>query len=338
MSTPAAEVRSFAVTIPAGTAQDDPYTADIYFPARDVVAVSWRVPPGPSGLMGWRLTMSGGQVVIPTGGGWIVADDQYDTWPLTGFPDSGYWEVTGYNTGAYDHTVYLDFLLDLITEAVSSPQIVSIAPGTVTTPVTTSTPVTTPVSVSTGITTPVTTSTPYVSTPPVSIPPVTTPPPVSIPPVTTPTVTTPPPVTTPPVTVPPPVTVKQPVFADIVVPNVTGMRRDAAGELLTKSHLTPRYTGPEGVVTAQSPKAGALVKTGSTVTLTIRVTGAGPLTALFKLPDVVGKRREDAGAQLRAADLVPVFSAAQGTVRAQDPKAGTYVKAGSTVHLTLAGS
>lgn len=114
MTTPAAEVRSFAVTIPAGTPAAAPVTTLVSFPPRLVTGVRWTVPPGPSGLMGWRLTMSGGVAVIPTGGGWIIADDASGTWPLTGMPDSGAWEVTGYNTDVYDHTVYLVFLLDTV--------------------------------------------------------------------------------------------------------------------------------------------------------------------------------------------------------------------------------
>ena len=114
MTTPAAEIRSFTATIPAGTTSDAPVTIDIPFPPRIVEAVTWQVPPGPSGLMGWRLTMSGGNAVIPSGGGWIIADDRVGTWPLHGYPDSGAWEVTGYNTDVYDHTVYLEFLLGLL--------------------------------------------------------------------------------------------------------------------------------------------------------------------------------------------------------------------------------
>lgn len=113
MTTAAREVRSFQVTIPAGTPASAPYTADVSFPPRELLGVHWKVPPGPSGLMGWRLTMSGGLPVIPTGGGWVITDGDSDTWEVESQPDSGAWEVTGYNTDIYDHSVYLDFLVAL---------------------------------------------------------------------------------------------------------------------------------------------------------------------------------------------------------------------------------
>jgi hypothetical protein len=109
----AAEVREFAAVIPAGTPQGAPVTVDVSFPQRIVRQVTWRVPPGPNGLMGWRLSMGGVQVIPTNRGAWVVASDQAETWPLDGLPDSGAWQVTGYNTGAFPHTVYLAFLLDL---------------------------------------------------------------------------------------------------------------------------------------------------------------------------------------------------------------------------------
>lgn len=128
------------MTIPAGTAQSSPLVTPVSFPDRVVSGVHWKVPPGPSGLMGWRLTMSNGIAVIPVGGGWIISDDDSDTWVLSNQPTSGQWEVTGYNTDVYDHTVYITFLLDLTggqtapvpmtaNEALSSPASVSTAPS-----------------------------------------------------------------------------------------------------------------------------------------------------------------------------------------------------------------
>lgn len=117
----AQEIREFPVTVPAGTPLASPVTVDVSFPERVVDAVSWRVPPGPSGLMGWRLTSAGTPVIPIQPDGWIVTDDDSSTWPLDDYLDSGNWQVTAYNTGAYDHTVYLTFLLDLPGGAVAPP-------------------------------------------------------------------------------------------------------------------------------------------------------------------------------------------------------------------------
>lgn len=109
----AQEVREFAVLVPHGTAKSAPLVTDVSFPSRTVLAVSWRVPPGPSGVMGWALTSAGAPVIPIQPGTYVVTDNQSATWDLTGYLDSGNWQMTAYNTGLYDHTVYLTFLLDL---------------------------------------------------------------------------------------------------------------------------------------------------------------------------------------------------------------------------------
>lgn len=108
----ASEIRSFQVTIPAGTPVSAPFTQAIAFPPRTVVQVDWQVPPGPSGLMGWALTVAGQPVIPRNPGSYIVADGVQRSWPLEGYPDQGAWQVTGYNTDIYPHTVYLDLLLE----------------------------------------------------------------------------------------------------------------------------------------------------------------------------------------------------------------------------------
>lgn len=109
----AQEIREFAVLVPAGTVKSSPLVTDISFPEREVIAVSYRVPPGPSGVMGWALTSAGTPVIPIQPNTFIVTDNQAATWDLEGYLDSGNWQVTAYNTGLYDHTVYLTFLLDL---------------------------------------------------------------------------------------------------------------------------------------------------------------------------------------------------------------------------------
>lgn len=63
--------------------------------------------------MGWALTSAGTPVIPIQSSTYIVTDNQFATWELEGYLDSGNWQVTAYNTGLYSHTVYLTFFLDL---------------------------------------------------------------------------------------------------------------------------------------------------------------------------------------------------------------------------------
>lgn len=111
------EVRRFTATIPPGTAIAAPVTVDISFPPRLVRTIDWRVPPGPTGVMGWRLSMGGVQVLPTRSDAWVIEDDHADTFMVDGYPDSGAWQLIGYNTGVNPHSVYLTFHLDLIRAA-----------------------------------------------------------------------------------------------------------------------------------------------------------------------------------------------------------------------------
>jgi hypothetical protein len=56
-----------------------------------------------------------GQQIIPiNSGGWIISDDDKITWPVQGLPESGAWQLIGYNTDIYDHTIQVRFLTSLI--------------------------------------------------------------------------------------------------------------------------------------------------------------------------------------------------------------------------------
>lgn len=109
----AREVRHFTATIPAGTPIAAPATVAIAMPPRIVRSIYWRVPNGPMGNFGWRITMGKVQVIPSAGDLFVVANDEHGTWEVHDFPDSGAWEVTGYNTGANPHSVYLAFHVDL---------------------------------------------------------------------------------------------------------------------------------------------------------------------------------------------------------------------------------
>jgi hypothetical protein len=108
-------VFEFQPTTPSGTAESSPYTKDLTLPQYEVQLIQWVVPPGPQGNLGWQLWYSGA-IVVPQNGGWIITDNERNTWELDELPVAGDWQFHGYNTGDYDHTVYLRFLVNPLTQ------------------------------------------------------------------------------------------------------------------------------------------------------------------------------------------------------------------------------
>lgn len=117
----ASQVFSFQVTIPPGTPLATPFRQNITLPDRKVDILEITVPPGPGGAMGFAITTRGINVIPTVAGTYIVTDDRHISWPLTDQPTSGDWEVSGYNTGVWPHTVYLDWLVDLVDIPASQP-------------------------------------------------------------------------------------------------------------------------------------------------------------------------------------------------------------------------
>lgn len=109
----AREVRTFACTIPHGTASTAPVTIATTFPPRVVERIDIRVPPGPRGEVGFRIGNRGVQVLPVNAPAWIIDDDTERSYQLVDQPDSGDWSLIGYNTGTYDHTITVSFVLGL---------------------------------------------------------------------------------------------------------------------------------------------------------------------------------------------------------------------------------
>ena len=116
----AREVRRFPVTIPAGTAKASPQTTNLSFPFRVVRELEVRIPPGPRGEVGFAIGGSGQPVIPVEAGAYLVTDDEIIRWPLDGFWDSGSWQMRAYNTGRFDHTLEVRFLVDLPQEVEGS--------------------------------------------------------------------------------------------------------------------------------------------------------------------------------------------------------------------------
>lgn len=113
----AREIQEFQVTVPAGTPASAPVRTSIAIPVRIVRRIDWRVPRGPMGTLGFLLSMGGVPVLPVPAGTYVIADGESGTWLVDDQPDSGAWQVTAYNTGAYPHSVYLTLYCDL-----TSPQ------------------------------------------------------------------------------------------------------------------------------------------------------------------------------------------------------------------------
>lgn len=116
----AREVRHFTASIPAGTPQNAPAAVALAMPVRQVSQIDWRVPNGPLGVLGWQLAM-GGVKVLPLGDNFVIANGESGTWHVDGQPDSGAWQLIGYNTGGHAHSVYLAFHCDLPVRIVAPP-------------------------------------------------------------------------------------------------------------------------------------------------------------------------------------------------------------------------
>ncbi len=128
----------------------------------------------------------------------------------------------------------------------------------------------------------------------------------------------------------------------VAVPGVIGLSRDSAESQISAAGLVPgvqeqESEEPEGEVIGQDPGAGAELRLGSTVTITVS-TGIEQVV----VPDVVGIGAGDAEGQLSAEGLVPVRRegpvpdpAQDGQVIDQRPAAGVQVEPGRQVVIVV---
>lgn len=107
------QVYAFAVTIPAGTPVATPQVTDVAIPVRIVRRIVVRIPPGPLGFMGFQIAATGAQIIPEVANTFIVANDEVIAWDVANMIQSGAFQVIGYNTGIYDHTVYVRFEVDV---------------------------------------------------------------------------------------------------------------------------------------------------------------------------------------------------------------------------------
>jgi hypothetical protein len=102
-------------TIPAGTPQGSDVTLELTLDNWIVEQVDLEVPRGPAGNMGFYLANNGVTWIPYQAGEYFVWDDHDQSFPVTDYPTGSGWEITGYNTGTYDHDVIVTFHVNAIT-------------------------------------------------------------------------------------------------------------------------------------------------------------------------------------------------------------------------------
>lgn len=107
----AERIETPAVTIAANTAIAAPQTTAFAWNDGIVEHIDVRVPPGPSGLVGFRILHSGQQVIPFRSTDWVIADDETLPWDLQNFPTGNKWSVRAYNLDLYPHTLYFRVLI-----------------------------------------------------------------------------------------------------------------------------------------------------------------------------------------------------------------------------------
>lgn len=126
----ATRIEPFEVLTPAGTAESSYLVTPLSFQEGRVDRVEIIVPPGPSGLVGFKLAHSGQSVIPLTSSTWNIADDTKFDWAISAFPSGNAWELWTYNNDAYPHTLYLWFhVFELGAAELAIPVPLLISPG-----------------------------------------------------------------------------------------------------------------------------------------------------------------------------------------------------------------
>ena len=115
----------FDLTIPAGVTKAAPMTFKTTFAQGDVVEIDVKVPPGPSGNVGFFIGAGGSQYVPRTSGSFVVPDNDYMVWAIANAINSGSWSVVAFNTDLYPHLLQIAFhvneLIPSPTDSFSAP-------------------------------------------------------------------------------------------------------------------------------------------------------------------------------------------------------------------------
>lgn len=115
------------ITVPAGTLAAAPQTTALTLRDAVLERIEVRIPPGPSGLVGFAFLHSGQQVIPFIEGQWIITDDESLDWAVENYPTGNKWSIRAYNTDVYEHSLYLRLhFREIVRPASGSPEPIAI--------------------------------------------------------------------------------------------------------------------------------------------------------------------------------------------------------------------
>lgn len=114
--------KTFQVTIPAGTAKATPVTLPTTFEPNIVDSIEWTFPHGCNGKVGIQIGARSVPVLPGDRAQFYTTSGDTHAIGLDGHHDSGDWSVIGYNTGQFNHTVQVVFVVHRI-EPLPEPEV-----------------------------------------------------------------------------------------------------------------------------------------------------------------------------------------------------------------------
>lgn len=107
-------VKIFPALIPAGTSKSAPITVLTQFEPNTVKRIEWTFPHGCNGQVGIQIGARSVPVLPGDASQFYVTSGDTHGIDLEGMHETGDWSIIGYNTGKFDHTIQVHFLVHRI--------------------------------------------------------------------------------------------------------------------------------------------------------------------------------------------------------------------------------
>lgn len=105
-------IQVFQLALPAGNGSANLSSIPCPLGLSDVSQIILQFPAGCAGNVGVQLLMGGGPAYPAMSGQFFNLDDYVFVIPVSGMGNSGQWQLQGFNTDFYQHTITATFFYD----------------------------------------------------------------------------------------------------------------------------------------------------------------------------------------------------------------------------------